>query len=146
MIPREALAKALGGDKRVVSYFEEQDRKVTTVTNQIGNVPSSDVLAAASVITLSPNAEFQGEFVLSVGRGIGANVDTGTIELFFSLPLYIDGGYDATFLTNGTTSLVLPTNGELLAANDVVTAATSAQTHLVPVMIDGVQYNLHASV
>lgn len=118
-LPRDILAKALGGDLRAVRAFEaEASNNADTAATLAATVDATDSIADATVLVLSPNASFNNERVLKLGEGITAR-DDGTFLILSvndQVP-HVSGGFAVQFQSTQDTRLQLPVRG-LLATQD----------------------------
>lgn len=116
---RDALTKALNGDRRLVQAFEQQALAVGEAQDAVTvQADATEALQDATVLTLSPNATLTNERVLKLGDGVRA-ADDGTY-----LTLYVDdrfahvaGGFRVDLTAQGDTAVVLPLGG-MLATTD----------------------------
>lgn len=122
---REALTKALNGDRRLVTAFEQQAQAVTETQEATSlQVDATQALQDATVLVLSPNATLTNERVLKLGDGVRA-VDDGT---YLTLSVddrfaHVAGGFRLDLTTQADTVLVLPLEGILATVGGVETLA-----------------------
>ena len=114
-LSRDALTKALNGDRRLVQAFEQQAQVITENQEATSlQVEATQALQDATVLVLSPNATFNNERVLRLGEGITA-IDDGT---YLTLSVndrfaHVAGGFRAELTAQGDTNVVLPLDGVL---------------------------------
>lgn len=114
-LPRDALFKALNGDKRLVAAFEQQAQVVQETQQQAGDtVAATSALQDATFITLSPNETLTGERVLKVGPGISIATtdDAVTLSVSDEVP-HVSGGFAVQMIAQGRSTLILPLAGTL---------------------------------
>lgn len=141
---RDALTKALNGDRRLVAAFEQQAQAVSE--NQEASslqVEATQALQDATVLVLSPNATLTNERVLKLGDGVRA-VDDGTY-----LTLYVDdrfahvaGGFRVDLTALGDTAVVLPLGGMLttLDGEETLTNKTLVGAILQAIILNASEY------
>lgn len=115
-LPRDLLAKALGGNPRVVAAFERQAQKVEESAHAASaNATATDAIQDATVLVLSPNAAFTNERVLRVGSGIRAHDDGQflTLSVADEIP-HVQGGFVVHLTAQGETNIILPLAGVLV--------------------------------
>jgi hypothetical protein len=133
-LSRDALTKALNGDRRLVAAFELQAQAVTESQEAAGlQVEATQALQDATVLVLSPNATFNNERVLKLGDGIRA-IDDGT-NLTLSVDdrvAHVAGGFRVDLTAEGDTAIVLPLGGVLatIAGDEVLANKTLANVIL----------------
>jgi hypothetical protein len=108
-IPRDLLGKYFGNDPRLISAFENQALAVMETATAIGGATD------ATVVTLSPNAAFAGEFVLSNGDGTVIASEPGQVAVDVDSTVARSNGPKVTFQPPGAVVLGLPTRGTLLS-------------------------------
>ncbi len=124
-LPRDILARALGGDVRAVRAFEQEAATNAETADRVASsVDATDALVDATVLVLSPNAVFNNERVLKLGEGLSAR-DDGT-----NLTIYADdrvphniGGFRVIMVSTQDTQLQLPTRGLLATVDQPETLA-----------------------
>lgn len=110
-IDRRELARVF--DQRAARQFEEmQQRLAETSERTTAGVEATDALSQASFVTLSPNAELENEFVLSVSGPLRIRTGPSGVNLTAAAP-ELQGDFEATFIVSGPTSLALPLMGTL---------------------------------
>jgi hypothetical protein len=122
-IDRALLEIAFPGQPRTQRAFEDQSTVVQQVVDDnLAGISATQALQDATFITLSANATLAGEYVLSLGRGIKADVSAGAIKLSLdtSVPNVV-GGFEILLNASGETSLILPLSGTLATLGGVET-------------------------
>lgn len=116
-VPREILAAALNGDRRVVRAFEQVLASADlSEAGLAANVAATKDLQDATVLVLSSNDALTNETLLQVDNvGIGAVYDAtaGTLTLYLKVPISVAGGFGVAFEVTGETALALPEAGTL---------------------------------
>lgn len=98
-----------------------------------GAVAATGAIQNATVLTLSSNAAFNNERVLSGGDGITLTVDDATAIISLANLIVLQGGFKCTFNLMADTSIDLPTSGRVgladpgLYADDAAAAAAGVQ-------------------
>ncbi len=114
-ILRADLAQFFGINPRLLRAFEKQAADVEKNTEGLATTAEATTrLQDAGVLVLAPNAEFQNERVLKLGRGLSA-VDDGqylTLRTSDTVPL-VNNGFTVFFTVAGNAALVLPLTGTL---------------------------------
>lgn len=116
---RDALTRALNGDRRLVTAFEQQALAVGETQDAVTvQADATEALQDATVLTLSPNGALTNERVLKLGDGVRA-VDDGT---YLTLSIddrfaHVAGGFRVDLTAQGDTAVVLPLGG-MLATTD----------------------------
>lgn len=119
-ISREELA-ATFRSPRAVKQFEEMQRRVAeTEQRTTAGVGATETLGQATFVTLSPNAELAGEFVLSVGAGLRLVAGEGAVTLYSDAPR-VSGGHGLTFVVAGPSEVVMPLGGILATRENAET-------------------------
>lgn len=141
---RDALFKALNGDKRLVAAFEQQ--AVAVSENQEATslqVDATQALQDATVLVLSPNATLNNERVLKLGEGIRA-ADDGT---YLTLSVddrvaHVAGGFRVDLTAQGDTAVVLPLGGMLATTDgdETLTNKTLDAALLVDAILNASEY------
>lgn len=114
-IPRDLLAEAFGGNPRLVRAFEDQAIVVAeTEKKATATAEATTAIEDAVVITLSPNAAFTNERILTAGSGIAVEDDgeRAVIRIDETVPK-IEGARGVTFYVTAATALKLPRTGTL---------------------------------
>lgn len=120
LIPRDLLALAFPGQPRLVAAFEEQSILVNETSSATATATAAtDAMRDATVLTLSPNAEFSNERVVTAGAGIRITDENGraTFSTGDDVPL-VDGGFRVMFQAQGDCSLALPLAGLLATVSN----------------------------
>ena len=114
-LSRDALTKALNGDRRLVQAFEQQAQVITENQEATSlQVEATQALQDATVLVLSPNATFNNERVLKLGEGITATDDGTYLTLSVNDRFaHVAGGFRAELTAQGDTNVVLPLDGVL---------------------------------
>lgn len=146
---RDALYKALNGDKRLVAAFEQQ--AVAVSENQEATslqVDATQALQDATVLVLSPNATLNNERVLKLGEGIRA-ADDGT---YLTLSVddrvaHVAGGFRVDLTAQGDTAVVLPLGGMLATTDgdETLTNKTLEAAVLVAAILNASEYATDAA-
>lgn len=148
VIPRELLNKYFGQDPRLVRAFENQ--ALAVMGNQNTSAATDQALDKAEIVTLSPNASFSNEHVLSDGDGTKVNASPGTLQIDVdaSVPRAVNGTVE--FMAPGPVVLSLPTRGKLLSDGEpprfsgLINAASDSAAASAGVPIGGVYHNAGA--
>ncbi len=114
VIPRDILVKALGNN-RAVTVIERMGQTLTdTSAATTANVADTQTLKDAAFVTLSANADLPNERVLQFGRGIAADITSGsvTLRVDHNVPI-VAGGFSVSFVAAGDSQLGLPPAGTL---------------------------------
>jgi hypothetical protein len=122
-LPRDVLAKALGGDVRAVRAFEQEAAiNADTAERLASNVDATDALNDATVLVLSPNAAFNNERVLKLGAGVSAKDDGAFLTIFVDDEVpHVQGGFPVNLTATQATSLLLPTAGQIATTDQAET-------------------------
>lgn len=123
IISREMLGKYFGGDPRLVAAFEEQSLAVQeTATAVQDTVGATEALQDATVLSLSPNAAFTNERILTAGTGLSLSDDGVHATLSVTDDVArSSGGFVVTFVPLGDCTLFLPLTGYLATRDGVET-------------------------
>jgi hypothetical protein len=141
---RDALTRALNGDRRLVAAFEQQAQAVTENQEATGlQVEATQALQDATVLTLSPNGALTNERVLKLGDGVRA-IDDG-IYLTLSVDdrfAHVAGGFRVDLTAEGDTAVVLPLGGVLatLGGEETLTNKTLNAAVLVAAILNASEY------
>lgn len=109
-IDRQELERVF--NPRAAKLFEDMQRRVAETEETVtAGVDATDTLQEASFVTLSPNAELQGEYVLSVGDGLRLVTSPGGVALLSDAPRVDPSDFSVTFAVTGNTNLALPLAG-----------------------------------
>lgn len=139
-IPRDLLEKYFEKDPRLISAFEAQSEAVETIMDPTtGAVQATSALQNATVITLSSNAVFNSEFILTNGDGTALEIAEGTVSIRVDDTVARTSGPKVTFVPPGPVTLGLPGEGTLIS--DAAPATLSQKTldkPLVPGLVDAV--------
>jgi len=115
-IPRDLLEKYFKDDPRLVSHFEEQSIAVQEVVDvSSGTVSATESLQNATVVTLSPNAVFNNEFVLTRGDGTKLRFVAGVIQIDADDTVVRCEGGGVKLLAPANVTLLLPVEGTLVS-------------------------------
>lgn len=120
---RSMLGRYFSDNPRLMVLFEDTITKAETASTAVtANVAATGAMDQASVLTLSPNASFQNEFVLSLGSGLvgitGPN--SYTLKLADTVPT-IEGGFGLSFTVAGQSNVVVPITGQLATTSNTET-------------------------
>ena len=124
-IMRADLAQFFGSNPRLLRAFEKQAADVEVLGEGLQTTATAtDRLQAAGVLVLAPNAEFENERVLRVGRGISAVDKDGFLTLSTSdnIPV-LNGGFTLTITLEGNSAVAIPLTGILATLGNVETLA-----------------------
>jgi hypothetical protein len=136
---RDALYKALNGDKRLVAAFEQQAQAVTENQDAVTvQADATEALQDATVLTLSPNGALNNERVLKLGDGVRA-IDDG-VYLTLSVDdrfAHVAGGFRVDLTAQGDTAVVLPLGGMLATTDGDETLANKT---LADVILNAAEY------
>ena len=118
---RDALHRALGGDRRLVADFEQLAATVESTAETAGSaVAATEAIGDASVVTLSANGAFGNEFVLTAGRHIVPKAENGRLILE-PRNTALAKDFTPTFVPPGNGTWFLPLPGILVARDSVDT-------------------------
>jgi hypothetical protein len=112
-IPRDLLAKFFHESPRLIGHFENQALAVMDATTGLENATSS--MEDATVITLSTNAAFNSEHVLTNGDGTEIEEAPGTVKIDVDKTVARTSGFSVVFEGPGDVVLGLPTSGTLVS-------------------------------
>ena len=129
-IPRDLLAKYFQKDPRLIAHFEDQ--ATATTKNSEDLLAATDSLSEASVVTLSANASFNNEFILTNGDGTLLIPQPGTVTINVDKSVARVTQYSARFSAPADVTLMLPVEGTLIS--DVSPAILYAKTLNKPAM------------
>lgn len=118
-IPRDVLARALNNDQRAIAGIEQLANGLESAEGTLaGQADATEAIQDATVLVLSPNAAFNNERVLKLGKGLRA-VDDGTSLTILANDdvAHVQGGFVVNLTAQAPTELVLPDEG-LLATQD----------------------------
>lgn len=120
---RNMLAKVFGYSPQLLSIMEKtvtDSAKVDSIAT--ANVAATEALDQASVLTLSPNAAFGNEYVLSLGTGLVGIVGPNSyvLRLADTVPT-VEGGFPLLLSVVGQTNVVLPLTGQLATTGNTET-------------------------
>jgi len=118
-LPRETLARALGGDVRAVRAFEQEAQNNAETADRLAStVDATDAINDATVLVLSANAAFNNERVLKLGEGISARDDGASLTIYADdrVP-HVLGGFAVNITATQATQVQLPVRG-LIATTD----------------------------
>lgn len=136
-VTRADLQLLKGISPKLVSFFEQLFSDTQAASAQVGDaVAATGAIQNATVITLSPNAAFGNERVLSLNPGQFQVVDGGpggnlTVSMISAVAT--NGGFQCTFNLEADTNLDLPSSGRVPSsadgpyADDVAAAAAGVQ-------------------
>lgn len=132
-MPRDLLEKYFEKDPRLVAAFEDQSAAVEAVMDTAtGTVQATDALQNATVITLSANAVFNNEFILTNGDGTALTISEGSVSIKVDSTVVRTSGPSVEFSPPGAVTLGLPANGTLVS--DVAPAVLYAKTYDKPIL------------
>lgn len=141
---RDALTRALNGDRRLVTAFEQQAQAVGE-TQEAATVQAdaTEALQDATVLTLSANGAFANERILKLGDGIRASDDgtylTLSVDDRFA---HVAGGFRVDLTAEGDTAVVLPLGGMLATTDgdETLTNKTLEAAVLVAAILNASEY------
>ena len=153
VIPRDLLAKYFHEDPRLMAAFENQ--ALAVMESQDGLVAATGSIASASVVTLSPNDDFDNEFVLGNGSGTTVVPGTGTVKIDVDKTVARATNFGVQFQPPGDVALGLPAQGTLLSdaspasltkpkMTGLVNAATDSAAASAGVLVGGIYHNAGA--
>jgi hypothetical protein len=132
-IPRDLLEKYFKDDPRLISALESQSLAVEAAFDTAtGTVSATEALQNATVITLSTNAVFTNEFILSEGDGTTLDIAEGSVSIAVDSTVARTNGQSVQFIAPGNVSLGLPNQGVLVS--DDAPAVLYAKTIDAPIM------------
>lgn len=118
-IPRDLLEKYFKDDPRLIAAFENQSIAVAESVQVVeGQASATSRIQDATVVTLSPNEDFNNEFLLTRGEGTRLSILPGSVKVDVdetvarsegNVMLIVPGG------TGGFVTLFLPASGNLVS-------------------------------
>lgn len=146
---RDALTRALNGDRRLVAAFEQQAQAVGETQEAVTvQAVATEALQDATVLTLSPNGALTNERVLKLGDGVRADDDgtylTLSVDDRFA---HVAGGFRVDLAAEGDTAVVLPLGGVLatLSGEETLTSKTLNAAVLVAAILNASEYATDAA-
>lgn len=115
LLTRAEIAEAFPSPRAQRRFEELQQKVLDTEAATTAGVAATDTLANATFVTLSANAELQGERVLSLGSGLAFDLSVGgavAIRLTKVVPR-VQGGFSVQLFASGDCVLGLPLAGML---------------------------------
>jgi len=146
---RDALTRALNGDRRLVAAFEQQAIAVGETQDAVTvQADATEALQDATVLTLSPNGALTNERVLKLGDGVRA-IDDGTYLTLFvdDRFAHVAGGFRVDLTAQGDTAVVLPLGGMLATVDgeETLTNKTLDAAVLVAAILNASEYATDAA-
>lgn len=115
-IPRELLEKYFGNDPRLLAAFEEQSAAVeAALDTTTGSIQATNSLQNATVLTLSANAVFNNEFIVTDGDGTALDISEGSVSIRVDSTVARTNGQNVKFNAPSGVTLGLPVNGTLVS-------------------------------
>jgi len=133
VIPRDLLQKYFGDDPRLVAAFENQ--ALAVMDSNAAAVGATEAIDQATVITLSANAGFANEFVLTNGDGTLIDAGDGTVKISVDSTVARAQNFRVSFIAPADVTLSLPPQGTLIS--DISPATLSNKTLAHPVKLSG---------
>jgi hypothetical protein len=137
-IPRDLLGVYFSKHPRLIAHFENQALAVMDSKTGIENATLS--MDDATVITLSTNAGFTNEHVLSNGDGTAIVEEPGTVKIDVDNTVARTSGSSVIFQSSGDVNLGLPQSGTLISDSTPATLTSPSMnqpTMAGPVIING---------